>query len=208
MPDRRGSRTRRRGSSSTWPRASATREARVPFSVSSALPGSGRPRWRSPSPRPWGGRFCAGGRPRRASCFPRGDDRDDGNGDDDDTDPPVSTGPPFQGTVFISPAVITGTDPTRVRDSRARRPRRARRLRPAQRRLDDGGGPPLRLVRYAGRGTAVEFQVNLEFGPRAAREHVDFYAAALGRDPRRQRIVRRERAYRDRAHPHGQFGGP
>ena len=38
-------------------------------------------------------------------------------------------------------------------------------------------------VRYAGRGTAVEFQVNREFGPRAAREHVDFYAAALGRVP-------------------------
>ena len=58
MPDKRGSRTRRRGSSSTWPRASATREARAPFSVSSALPGSGRPRWRSPSPRPWGAGAC------------------------------------------------------------------------------------------------------------------------------------------------------
>ena len=37
MPDRRGSRTRSRGSSSTWPRASGTRAARA----------------RGPSPRPW-----------------------------------------------------------------------------------------------------------------------------------------------------------
>ena len=49
-----GSRTPRRGSSSTWPRASGTRAARGLFSVSSARRGWARRRWRSPSPRPWG----------------------------------------------------------------------------------------------------------------------------------------------------------
>ena len=84
--------------------------------------------------------------------------------------------------MFISPAVITGTDPTRLRDvEHAGRGERA----VFDRRNGAWTTEEVRLfdVRYAGRGTAVEFQVNLEFGPRAAREHVDFYAAAPGRVP-------------------------
>ena len=117
---------------------------------------------------------------------PDRDDTDDGNGHDgndtDDDEPSVSTGPPFQGTVFMTPAVITRSDPTRLRDvtnaGRGKRPVFDRR---------DGAWTTEEVhlfdVQYAARGSTVEFQVNLEFEDHAAREEVDFYAAALGRLP-------------------------
>ena len=113
-------------------------------------------------------------------------DRDDDNTDDEnenqDPDPPVSTGPPFSGTVFISPEVITRTDQTRFRDVA---PAGQGERRVFDRRDGAWATKVVRLfdVRYAGRGSAVEFQVNLEFSQQAAREEVDFYAAALGRVP-------------------------
>lgn len=94
---------------------------------------------------------------------------------------PIATGPPFEGTVFMSPGVIIESDPTALtgveytgRGERTIYDRRVDAWVTVDAYLFD--------ARYSW-GT-VEFQVNPEFGNEAAaRAEVDIYAPALGRLP-------------------------
>ena len=90
--------------------------------------------------------------------------------------------PPFFGTAFISPDIITASDPTSLRGveyvGRGRRRVYDRRV---------GAWETVEVflfdVEYAGQ-PAVEYQVNLEFETRAAaRAQVDVYAPEVGRLP-------------------------
>lgn len=107
---------------------------------------------------------------------------DTGNGTDDGDDPPVATEPPFQGTVFVSPRIIIPSDASRL-GSLAARGRGERRV--FDRRVGAWATEVVRLfeVRYTGKGSAVEFQVNLEFEQQAAHREVDYYAEVIGRLP-------------------------
>ena len=97
-------------------------------------------------------------------------------------DDALANEPPFAGTAFISPGVITASDPTSLRsvDYVGRGERMV-----FDRRVGDWATAEVFLfdVEYAGR-PAVEYQVNLEFEtPEAARAQVDAYAPAVGRLP-------------------------
>ena len=94
----------------------------------------------------------------------------------------LTNGPPFAGTVFIEPDVITAADATTLQsvEYSGRGEREV-----FDRRVGSWATVEVFLfdVQYSGR-PGVEYQVNLEFGsPEAARVEVDAYAPALGQLP-------------------------
>ena len=93
----------------------------------------------------------------------------------------TGSGQPFQGTVFISPDVLTGADPTSLTgvEYTGRGEREI-----FDRRVDDWLVVDAYLFDAQYAGGVVEFQVNPEFGGvEVARSEVDTYAPVLGRLP-------------------------
>ena len=89
--------------------------------------------------------------------------------------------PPFSGTVFISPNILTPSDPTSLQavEYTGRGERRI-----YDRRVDEWITVEAYLFKAQYRSGELEFQVNPEFGSiAAARAQVDVYAPALGRLP-------------------------
>ena len=94
---------------------------------------------------------------------------------------PTALARPFDGTAFVSPAVLTAADPSGLRpityDGRGER-------RLFDRRVDDWGTVEAYLFTARLAAVDVEFQVNSEFGSQAAaRAEVDVFAPALNRLP-------------------------
>ena len=94
---------------------------------------------------------------------------------------PAALAQPFDGTVFMSPGVLTEVDPSGLRsityDGRGER-------RMFDRRVDDWVTVDAYLFTARLAAGDVEFQVNPEFGSQAAaRAEVDVFAPALGRLP-------------------------
>ena len=93
----------------------------------------------------------------------------------------TAAGQPFQGTVSISPDVITEADPTALRDIEYTG--RGERV-IWDYRVFDWITVEAYLFETQIGGRVVEFQVNPEFkSEAAAREQVDVYAPAIGRLP-------------------------
>ena len=93
----------------------------------------------------------------------------------------VASGQPFQGTVFISPDVLTSADPTSLAGI-VYTGRGEREI--FDRRVDAWITVDAYLFEAQYTGGVIEFQVNPEFGSvEAARAEVDTYAPVLGRLP-------------------------
>lgn len=90
--------------------------------------------------------------------------------------------PPYDGTIFIDPDIITSADPTTYLSYKAMgRGKRSM----FDRRVDGFIKVKARLfnVRFTDSSRVVEFQVNPEFGPTKARRQVVKYAKVIGRLP-------------------------
>ena len=91
--------------------------------------------------------------------------------------------PPYSGTIFIDPDIITASDPTTYlslkvagRGNRTMFDRRTNSFNKVKARLFN--------VRFTDSSRVIEFQVNPEFGPTKARRLAAKYAKVIGRLPR------------------------